>query len=192
MLITSWGNISIHQCTGHDDHNHLRPDDNYCWTLKIPTWTFQNHHHLFELEPLRKVDPWCSSCPPHDRSLTGTFEKDNRWSWVKTERLYFAFSERMRNLVSVWPDSISSSAVTFASSHTLPSNLTALHLCTKIILCLSCAILFTHSYEVHILQDIASNRSKAEKLFCIPPTWSTIKLCSPQTRRMRHLCSCWE
>ena len=136
MLITSWGNISIHQCTGHDDHNHLRPDNNYRWTLKIPTWTFQNHHHLFELEPLRKVDPWCSSCPPHDRFSKGTFWKDNRWSWVKTERLYFAFSERMRNLVSVWPDSISSSAVTFASSHTLPSNLTALHLCTKIIVCL--------------------------------------------------------
>ena len=142
MIITSSGNKSIHQCTGHADHNHLRPGNNCRVILKILTWTSkqrfcQHHHHLFELEPLRKVDPWCSSCPPHDRSLTGTFEKENRWSWVKTERLYFAFSERMRNLVSVWPDSISSSAVTFASSHTLPSNLTALHLWTEIIVFLT-------------------------------------------------------
>ena len=50
------------------------------WKILLRQRFCQHHHHLFELEPLRKVDPWCSSCPPHDRFSTGTFEKDNRRS----------------------------------------------------------------------------------------------------------------
>ena len=52
---------------------------------------------------------------------------------------YFASPERMRKCFASWSASMSSSWTTLASSHTLPSKLTALHLWTRII-----EIIFLH------------------------------------------------
>ena len=102
-------------------------------------------------------------------------------------KTYFASSDRMRKLFSAGPTSMSSSCVTFASSHTLPSNLTALHL-YKSLRNVIFNFFFTrdelHCYDdVHILRDTASYLQRAVKQSYIPPTWSKIKPCSPQIRR---------
>ena len=63
---------------------------------------------------------------------------------------YFASSERMRKLFSAWPTSMSSRCITLASSHTLDSKLTALHLHARIIALLLFLKLFYPEWSSHL------------------------------------------
>ena len=142
--------------------------------------------------PLRRVDPCCNSLLLPDRSSTAPFDVFHDRFRLNA---YLASSERMRKLFSAWPTSMSSRCITLASSHTLDSKLTALHLHARIIALVFFPILITqneshHSDEVHILRDIALDRLKAVNPSYIAPNCSRIRHCLLQTRRLRPLCSC--